>query len=381
MKRKKLVIISHTEHYIDSNGFVVGWGSTINEINFLADYWEEVIHVACLYDTEYPKNSLPYSKSNIKFVPIPPYGGKSIIDKILILSRIPTIIKQVFTSISGASDVQLRLPTSIGIFLLPFFSIFIKRKFTFWIKYAGNWNQKNAPLSYRLQRLWLRKNLSKCKVTINGFWENQPEYCLSFENPCLTNADISLGKSVIQSKDFNNRFTLCFIGRLDESKGVDVILESLKKIDIEKIEKIHFIGDSDNRSFFENIAKFLGEKVEFHGFLVQEKVHELLRKSHFLLLPSKSEGFPKVIAEAACYGTIPIISNVGSIGHYINDENGFLWGKNSKIKYYEILKFALEMDEYVLKNMSENLSSLAEKFTFTKYFSKLQSEILAKNGN
>ena len=50
MKRKKLVIISHTEHYVNSDGAIVGWGSTVNEINYLADYWSKVVHVACLYE-------------------------------------------------------------------------------------------------------------------------------------------------------------------------------------------------------------------------------------------------------------------------------------------------------------------------------------------
>ena len=75
MRRKKLVIISHTEHHLD-NGVIKGWGSTINEINYLADYWEEVIHVACLHQTKTPPSSLPYTKNNIVFIPIPPFGGR-----------------------------------------------------------------------------------------------------------------------------------------------------------------------------------------------------------------------------------------------------------------------------------------------------------------
>ena len=58
-----------------------------------------------------------------------------------------------------------------------------------------------------------------------------------------------------------------------------------------------------------------------------------------------------------------------------------MWDKNSKVNYDEVLNFAFEMDVTALKNMSENLSILAEKFTFTKYVSKLQSEILVTNGN
>ena len=376
MKRKKLVIISHTEHYKNHEQKIVGWGSTVNELNFLADYWEEIVHIGCLYKTEAPKSALPYSQKNIQFVALPPYGGKSILSKIGILFKIPVIIYTVLKNIKNATEVQLRLPTSMGLFLLPLFSFFLPRKYTFWVKYAGNWQQENPPISYKIQRSWLFKNFSKSKVTINGFWENQPKHCLSFENPCLTDEDITKGKEIIETKNFSAKFNLCFVGRLDDAKGVDVILNSLQKIDLNLIEKIHFIGDSEKRNYYETKASFLGNKVTFHGFLDKENVHNLLKNAHFLLLPSKSEGFPKVIAEAACYGAIPIVSNVGSISHYVNPENGFLWCINGSIGFEEILEKALLEDKRMLEKKAINLSYLAEKFTFTNYIHKLNIKIL-----
>src|SRR5690606_35614436 len=104
----------------------------------------------------------------------------------LIFIKIPKIISQVAKSVKGASEVQLRLPTSMGLFLLPLFSFILPRRYTFWVKYAGSWNQENAAFASRLQHWWLKNNLARCKVTINGFWDNQPKHCYSFENPCLT---------------------------------------------------------------------------------------------------------------------------------------------------------------------------------------------------
>ena len=44
----KLVVISHTEHFINSQGEVVGWGPTVIEINHLLDLFEEIVHIAVL---------------------------------------------------------------------------------------------------------------------------------------------------------------------------------------------------------------------------------------------------------------------------------------------------------------------------------------------
>ncbi|CAM3987053.1 MULTISPECIES: glycosyltransferase [Flavobacterium] len=380
MKNKKLVIISHTEHYIDEgeDEKVKGWGATINEINFLADYWEEIVHVACLYTIPAPKSALPYNKTNIRFVPIPPFGGRNIKDKLLIFFKVPIILSRVYKSIRKATEVQLRLPTSIGLFLLPFFTIMFSRKFTLWVKYAGNWNQLNAPYSYRVQKFWLKNNFARCKVTINGFWDNQPSNCFSFENPCLSNDEILKGETIIKNKMFKAPFTLCFVGRLDNLKGVNHIVGTLKNSSQDLIKEIHFVGDSDKLEGYKSELSFMKDKIVFHGFLDKNSVHEILEKSHFILLPSASEGFPKVIAEAACYGTIPIVSNVGSIPHYINESNGFIWEINGNIKYTSVFNTAITSKGSKLKEKSIALFPLAKKFTFDNYLYKLETDIFRK---
>lgn len=375
MKRKKLVIISHTEHYLNDKGILVGWGSTVNEINYLADYWEEIVHVACFYEEAAPASALSYLKSNVQFARIPPFGGKTLKSKFLIITKIPKIIKQVNEAIQNATEVQLRLPTSMGLFLLPLFAFYWSRKFIFWVKYAGNWNQTKAPFSYRIQKWFLTKNYTKCKVTINGFWEKQPSHCLSFENPCLSIQNIDNGKRVAQNKNFKTPFVFCFIGRLDENKGMQYVVDALKKLPVANIQEVHFVGDGIDKESYQNQLAFLQEKVIFHGFLPQDAVHAILEKSHFLLLPSKSEGFPKVIAEAACYGVIPVVSNVGSIPHYINAKNGFVWDIKSAVKYEDFLKGVLLLQDQDLVEKRKAIVHLAKKFTFAHYLHKLEIEI------
>jgi hypothetical protein len=377
---KKLVIISHTQHYRNDEGVIIGWGSTINEVDFLADYWDEVFHVACLHTSKAPPSSLPYSKSNVTFVPIPAYGGKTLLDKILIFTKIPKIIYQVVKTVNGATEVQLRLPTSMGLFLLPLFSFFISRKFTFWVKYAGNWNESNPPLSYSIERWWLKKNWANCNVTINGFWDKQPKHCFSFENPCLTLDAIELGKLIGAEKTFNSPFVFTFVGRLENAKGVDRIIEALATLPLDKIATVNFIGNGEDFELYKKKSTFLKDKVHFHGFLGSKDVHAILKQSHFLLLPSTaSEGFPKVIAEAACYGIIPIVSDVGSIAHYIDDENGFVWKLNTSDGFLKIVNNAVEMSNSALKEKSKKVQGLAEEFTFLNYLKKLNKHVFNKN--
>ncbi len=377
MKRKKLVIISHTEHYL-RDGEIVGWGPTVNEINYLADYWDEVVHVACLHSGEAPLSSSPYTNENTRLMAIRPTGGGRFWNKLNVIFNMPAVLRAVSQAIESASHIQFRGPTGIGVFLLPAFSLLFKRNYVFWVKYAGNWNAASPPLSYRFQRWWLRRNFAKCKVTINGFWPNQPEHCDSFENPCLTAQNLIDGKLIQQEKRFCGPFRLAFVGRLEDEKGVARIIEALKIVDLLQIERIDFVGDGAGRSRYESQAAFLKNKLFFHGSLNLLGVHEVLSQAHFLVLPSlASEGFPKVIAEAACYGCIPVVSDVSSVGHYITEESsGYLWKTDGTEFFSKALTKAISADGEVLARKSKNVAVLAEKFTFAEYQRKLEAQIL-----
>jgi len=373
---KKLVIISHTEHQINSNGQIVGWGPTVNEISFLAEYWDEVVHVACL-EKKVPKgSSLPYSSSKVRLMPIAPFGGKRLWQKLDIISKAPQIIRTIRTSLVNATHVQLRLPMGIGLYVLPYFFIRRKNAYTLWVKYANNWGQRNPSLGYGLQRWMLKKNFADCKVTINGFWPNQPKHCISFENPSLYEKNVLEGILVASKKSFYPPYRLIFIGRVERAKGILELLHSLKLLPPEKILNIDIVGEGSLLPQVEQFLKDNGIPHTLHGFLPNEEVFTLLKLCHFLCLPSESEGFPKVVSEAACFGCIPVVSDVGSIDQYITQKvNGFVWAKNSSIPFSKVLFEAISNDPEMLKKISNQLSQLAKMFTFERFYKKLCEEI------
>lgn len=374
---KKLVIISHTDHQLDAAGNIVGWGPTITEINYLAQFWDEVVHVACFDQSVAKGSSLPYKGENIRLAAIPPFGGRSFRDKLSVLTLAPKVLSVVRKAIEGATHVQLRLPMGIGMYLLPFFAMKRNRKYIFWVKYANNWKQVNAPKGYAAQRWMLSKNLADCKTTINGFWEDQPAHCISFENPSLRNSDLKAGKEALASKEFNAPFNFAFIGRLEDEKGVARIIEAIKSMDPSLIGKVHFIGDGKKTEQYVAECSDISEKVHFHGYQTGDFIRQVLAQSHFFLLPTTaSEGFPKVVAEACCYGAIPIVSDTSSIPHYVlHGINGFVWKIDGGDSFQSVLSAAISHPADSLKIIAKNGSSIAEKFTLERYFNRLSSEI------
>lgn len=376
---KRLLIISHTGHQQLENGQVAGWGPTINEINFLSGHWDEIVHIACLEKTAPKGSSLPYTAPNIRFVPIPTFGGKKLSQKADIIWKAPGILRTISNELKGTSAVQLRLPMGIGLFLLPFFAFQYRRPYTLWVKYANNWGAPSPPPGYRLQRWLLKQNFTRCKVTINGFWPKQQEHCLSFENPCLQEKEIADFAEVALAKPHHPPFRLIFIGRLEKEKGIYEFLDALEgpDSDLTLIRHIDFVGAGPLEQV---IRARLTSKIPYtlHGFLPKEKVFKILQDAHFLVLPSHSEGFPKVIAEAAAFGVIPVVSDVGSIPHYIqHEENGYVGAfKKGSITFGSVLQQALKASPQKRVVLKNRLLQLAHKFTFERYAMRIENEIL-----
>jgi glycosyltransferase involved in cell wall biosynthesis len=372
-----LAIISHTEHYKTSEGIVVGWSPTVNEINHLLQIFDKIYHVAMLKEGDPPPSVMAYTSNKIKFIPLPALGGRTISSKFKTIFNAPKVISIVSKTLKQVDCFQLRTPTGIGVFLIPYLSMFTRKKG--WFKYAGNWNQSNAPLGYQIQRKLLK--MQKRPVTINGRWEDQPNHCVTFENPCLTSNNINEGRQIEDSKLKYDKFDFCYVGRLEKEKGVERIIKAfsvLSEISKSKVNQVHLVGNGNDIEYFKNIAKDSGVDIVFHGFLSQVQVFDIYRKSHVFIMPTTaSEGFPKVIAEAMNFRCIPLVSNVSSIGQYVNSgNNGFVLDEVTVKNIVDTIDLILSLNQDSHRRIIKNMDSMVKKFTFEYYNNRIINELL-----
>ena len=371
----KLAIISHTEHYLSENNTIVGWGPTIKELNCLAQICDVIYHIAPLHNCKSPGSALPYISNKIIFVPIYASGGAGF-KKMSILFRAPINLYKIYKTIKKVDKVQFRAPTGMGIYVLPFLRLFYNSKY--WIKYAGNWKDEKMPFGNKLQKKWLQNFTSKnTKITVNGFWKNERNNIIPFENPCLDQNDRKLGRNLVAAKKLKKIVEFCFVGALNNHKGVDKILEALKNLECKDIKYIfHFVGDGPQRIDIEKTAKLLRLEIIFHGFLAKDAISNIYSRCDFIILPSKSEGFPKVIGEAMNFGCIPIVSDVSCISQYIQDGiNGFLIKPITSKEILKKINLALNLTYSERLKIKKYNFELAEKFTYEYYNNRIKNEI------
>jgi glycosyltransferase involved in cell wall biosynthesis len=317
----KLLIVSHTPHYKKGNS-IVGWGPTIREIDYLSQVFDRVVHVAPLHPEAAPASALPYTSDRVFLRPVQPAGGEKLQDKMAILGVVPHYLRIISQEIKQCDVVHVRCPAGISLLAVIALGL-LKRPLYRWVKYAGNWQPSSgSPWSYTFQRWWLQKRLHQGIVSVNGRWPGQPEHIYSFSNPSLTLGEFRASQELGKTKKFRPPFHLLFVGRVETSKGAGRVLQvarELKKNGLDFV--VDFIGDGPERSVFEEWSKEhgLASSCAFHGWLPRSALSEFYARAHFLVFPSDSEGWPKVLSEAMAFGAVPIAGAVSSIPQILGE--------------------------------------------------------------
>lgn len=365
----RLVVVSHTPHYSHGDSYV-GWGPTVRELDHLATRFDIVRHVACLYEEPPPRSALPYSASNVELVPVPPAGADGFLGKLDVLRMSATYVRAIRQELETADVVHVRAPANIALIAIMILLARKKPKAR-WFKYAGNW-QPSAPESpsYTFQRWLLARSAHHGIVTINGEWPSQPTWVRTFYNPSLEQSEIDLGRRIGESKLLSGSLRLLFVGNLISSKGAGRALEILREVRVRGVDAfLEVIGDGEQRAQFERIAHELGieANVKFWGWQEPRLVHEAYGRAHVQLLPSSSEGWPKVLSEGMAYGVVPLAGAVSSIPHYLAK-----FATGAALPPDDIHAFATAIEGYVTnpdrwQRESRNALGAAQLFSFNHY--------------
>jgi glycosyltransferase involved in cell wall biosynthesis len=369
MSKKTLLIISHTPHY-RSSGNIVGWGPTVREIDYLSSLFKNVIHLAPLHEEPPTDAALPYRSSNIDFVPVQPAGGPHLWNKLGILLKYPGYALKIIGQLKSCDLIHIRCPANISL-MATLLVKFLQPRKRIWIKYAGNWQGgEDECWSYKFQRMLLKQPSRGLVVTVNGEWPDQEKHVRTFSNPCLSSEDISNAYLRTRDKQLKSPIKLIYVGRIEEQKGAPRAIEILDQLTKWGISAtLDLAGDGNERASFEALAEHKGisSRVRFHGWVGRDKLNALYTESHFIILPTKYEGWPKVLSEAMAHGVVPLTSTISSIPQYIEKfQTGRAFDPYDVESYAEAVVWYLDNCEQ-WKMESEKAREAAESSTYSRY--------------
>lgn len=118
------------------------------------------------------------------------------------------------------------------------------------------------------------------------------------------------------------RYLLCIaaIAANNKKKALDVLLRAFAWIrETDGVLRLLLVGDGPLRRQHEELARSLSleDRVEFLGWRGRGEVARLLRGCEIFVLPSRSEPFGMVVAEALAFGNAVVVSAVGGIPEII----------------------------------------------------------------
>jgi len=316
LQRDSLLLITDTS-LLQKGDEIYGFEPVVKEIEYFQQIFSSIEWIGFedigLFEQK-PHKSI--NKEKVEVTMLPALGGKSLKNKIEIIKSYRNMYQEISKKIKSHHFIHVRAPSHPAVIAMLYSITHPKSDSMFWFKYAGSWIDK-APIFYDFQRFLLKKLSKSNTVTINGSFENKRLNFLNFENPCISEDDRKDGLKSVNTKR-NNSFL--FVGNLNAEKGVDLLFETFKKMD----SKIFFIGGGKNLDEYRK-KSIKYANMNFVGQKPKSDVINYLSTSLALILPSKTEGFPKVVSEAMNFGCIPIISNVSSISQVIEHKvNGYL---------------------------------------------------------
>lgn len=370
----KLLIVSNMAHYLGNNGEVRGWGPTVEEIDYLASRFSSIRHVACLHPGPPPPAALAYRSGNIELVPVRPRGGPRVRDKLDILRQLPNYQTVIMHEALAADLIHVRCPANISLLAVVALGL-MRRPRLRWVKYAGNWKPEgHEAWSSAFQRWWLAQGLHRGIVTISGTWPDQPAHCYSFLNPCLREDDLEAAQQTAYAKQLRTPYRLLFVGQLDEYKGVRRLIEIAAGLRTRGLPvQLDVVGDGPQRGDLQLLAEQRGvaKQITFHGWRPKSELKDFYGPAHFILHPSSSEGWPKVLSEAMSFGAVPIASAVSSIPQILAES-----GAGAAVPATDVPGFVRATVAYIERPDSWSRASragitAARRFTYEQYLRAL----------
>ena len=365
----KFLILTHVQHKL-TDGSVSAYAPYVKEMNIWLKHVDEVSIVAP--KTSEIKNDidLDYEHKTLNFNEIPSIEFTNTKKILSSLFKLPFICSVIFKACKKADHIHLRCPGNIGLIGCLVQICFPKKIKT--AKYAGNWDPRaKQPLTYKFQK-WLLSNTFFTKnitVLVYGNWKNQTKNIKSFFTATYNHED----RQIPKTRNYSASLKFVFVGSLVEGKRPLFAIQIIEKLNTLGYDVvIDLYGDGVLKTDLETYVKKnnLGSKVKLFGNQKNEVIKDVLKEAHFLILASKSEGWPKAIAEAMFFGVIPIATSVSCVAFMLDYGKRGIIIKSNLEDALHVINIQLVAREN-LKMMSKKAADWSQNYTLDFFESKI----------
>lgn len=142
-------------------------------------------------------------------------------------------------------------------------------------------------------------------------------------------------KARTEIRVYHKPMKLLFVGRFDQQKGLDWLLDVMKELSPEDVQ-LDVVGATILSGH--DYSSFSAPNVRFHGWASPAQVDEHMGRCDAVIMPSRWEGCGLVALEAMRKGVPVLVSNRGALPEVIGgDEAGWVFGLENPQSLKELL--------------------------------------------
>jgi len=329
---RRLLIVAECNHVERPGGMLCP-----NHFRVEIEEWAKYVESIRLLTSFSPSHEVPtgwgeYASRNIEVIKAQGAFSVDLRDKIISVGRSIRATFRILVGFRWADAVHVRGPSRNALLALLVAHLVDR---PLYIKWAGEWGGAGKPsLATRMQR-WLIMRRGKNKVvSVYEYREEDPSWIFTADTSSVTGDEIQRSLGVPHVEFSNDRVELLWVGRFSHNKNVSLLLRLMVYLKGRGWcgVKLHLVGDGSLRQALEDEScrRQLTNDVIFHGELRWEDLSKRYSLATVFLLPSGTEGFPKVAHEALLFGTPVVSFSVGALprmlggrGAVVSPEEGF----------------------------------------------------------
>lgn len=355
------VIITHVPHVLEHTKYYA-YAPYVREMNIWTKALDKVTIVAPLSNLKITSIDLSYDHESIEFIPIESFDVLQFKTILSTFFKVPKILWVIYKAMNKADHIHLRCPGNVGL-LGCFVQILFPNKIKT-AKYAGNWDPKsNQPISYKLQK-WILSNTFLTKniqVLVYGSWKKKSINTKPFFTASYRESD----KSSIILKDFKETIRFVFVGTLVLGKNPLYAIQLVEELKVKGFDvSLRLFGEGAERDSLEQYIKQnnLDRFISLKGNQNEATIKSAFQQSHFVVLPSESEGWPKAISEGMFWGCVPIATKVSCVPYMLDYGQRGVLLENDFGKDVNQIEAVLQNESTFVK-MSKKASDWSRKYT------------------
>ncbi len=165
--------------------------------------------------------------------------------------------------------------------------------------------------------------------------------------------------------NWNPTKTILFLSRVHVKKGIELLMEAVAVLKEQMVSYTVIIAGEGDDAYIQQLKQKAGELgvstiVQFTGGVYGEQKRKLFQEADFFVLPTYSENFGIVVAEALASGT-PVITTTGTPWQELGTEKCGWWIELSVENLVEVLSEAINKDAQEYEEMGRRGRKLVEE--------------------